>query len=385
MQTIGNDFPGDVSLYFHIPFCSKKCPYCHFFVLPDTDQLKKPFTSALLSEWRLRLSQLDGKRIVSIYFGGGTPTKLPPAAYASLLETIRKSGIAIAPDCEITLEANPEDVEVERMREYASVGINRVSIGLQSLQDTELLTLGRGHSKARAVEAVHTVSQAGISNISIDLMFELPGQTPLSWKKTLEQIADLPISHLSLYNLTIEPHTLFFKQRKTLEPQIPCSEERLQMLQDALDFLPSIGLHRYEISAFAKPGKHSRHNSGYWTGRPFIGFGPSAFSFWEGERFSNAAHYTTYLETLQKNQLPVAFSEKLSYPSDVQEKLAVELRLCSGVDLELFSKRWGRLPVDCIRACEALIAKGWLEKEGDTIRLSSSGQLFYDSVAVELI
>ncbi len=384
MPTTGKDQSGDVSLYFHIPFCSKKCPYCHFFVLPDQDQLKKPFVAALLQEWRLRLPQLQGKRIVSIYFGGGTPTKLLPDAYASLLQEIRKS-VDLASDCEITLEANPEDVEGERMKGYASAGINRVSIGLQTLQEGELLTLGRGHSKQRAMESVVTVSESGISNISIDLMFELPGQTLASWKRTLEQIATLPISHLSLYNLTIEPHTLFFKQRRELEPQLPSSDERLAMLQHAIDFLPTIGLGRYEISAFSRPGKHSRHNSGYWTGRPFLGFGPSAFSFWEGERFSNAAHYGTYLNSLAGDQLPVTFSEKLTYPHDVQEKLAVELRLCAGVDLEAFAKRWGNLPDTTLSACAALVAKGWLEKEGNVLRLTPEGQLFYDSVAVELI
>ncbi len=384
MPTTGENANRDVSLYFHIPFCSKKCPYCHFFVLPDQDELKKPFTSALLQEWLLRLPELQGKQVVSIYFGGGTPTKLPPETYVSLLQKIRNS-VEIASDCEITLEANPEDVELRRMREYAAAGINRVSIGLQTLQEDELITLGRGHSKQRAIESVLTVAEAGISNISIDLMFELPGQTLASWKKTLEQIATLPISHLSLYNLTIEPHTLFFKQRRALEPQLPSSEERLAMLQHALDFLPSIGLGRYEISAFARPGRHSRHNSGYWTGRPFLGFGPSAFSFWGGERFSNAAHYSTYLSTLAENRLPVTFSEKLAYPHDVQEKLAVELRLCAGVDLDVFAKRWGNLPDACLSVCEALVAKGWLEKEGDVLRLTSEGQLFYDSVAVELI
>lgn len=182
------DGPRDVSLYFHIPFCSKKCPYCHFFVLPDEEKFKAPFTQALLKEWHLRLPQLKGKRVVSIYFGGGTPTRLDPEEYRILLETVR-STVELAPDCEITLEGNPEDIDLPLMQKFQALGVNRVSIGVQSLCEEDLILLGRTHNAQKAVQAIQATAQAGISNISIDLMFELParhckaGKTPLRRSK----------------------------------------------------------------------------------------------------------------------------------------------------------------------------------------------------------
>lgn len=383
MLTTGN-LSRDVSLYFHIPFCSKKCPYCHFFVLPNETQFKAPFVKALTQEWHLRLKQLEDKRIVSIYFGGGTPTKLEPQAYQALLRLIHDS-VEVASDCETTLEANPEDVSLPLMREFSSLGINRVSLGVQSLNDADLYILERTHSVNRAEQALLEVYQSGIANISIDLMFELPKQTLHTWEKTLKALSALPLTHLSLYNLTIEPQTLFFKRRKQLLSQLPPDEDRLKMLQMALESLEAIGLKRYEISAFAKPGMHSRHNTGYWTGRPFLGFGPSAFSFWEGARFSNIAHFNKYLTLLGQGQLPVDFEEHLPFPHNLQELLAVRLRLIEGVDLPAFAATYGALPRSLEKTLARLVDQGWLAREGSIVKLTPQGQLFYDSVASELI
>jgi oxygen-independent coproporphyrinogen-3 oxidase len=373
------------SLYFHIPFCSKKCPYCHFFVLPDEERFKKPFLSALLKEFQMRLPNLLGKRIVSIYFGGGTPTKWAPENYEVLLDAIRGSGVEVAIDCEITLEANPEDITLDLMRRFQALGINRVSIGVQSLIASDLVLLGRSHPAGRCVKAVQEVYAAGMGNISIDLMFELPMQTLKSWKQCLSAVSRLPITHLSLYNLTFEPHTVFFKKRDQLTAQLATQEERLEMLQIAVESLEAMGLNRYEISAFAKRGLHSRHNTGYWTGRPFLGFGPSAFSYWEGARFSNFAHFNAYLTSLNQSQFPLDFEEKLNFPFNLQELLAVGLRLVAGVNMSHFERRYGSLPKDLKKKLQALIDKGWLCQEGNHVKLTPSGQLFYDSVASEII
>jgi oxygen-independent coproporphyrinogen-3 oxidase len=369
----------DISLYFHIPFCSKKCPYCHFFVLPEKEEYKQPFVGALLKEWDLRFPQLRQKRVVSIYFGGGTPTKLPPSAYERILGQIAHS------ETEITLEANPEDVTLSAMQQYKAAGINRVSLGLQSLDDRELTQLGRTHHAAKAIEAVHTVHRAGISNISGDLMFELPRQTLASWEKTLRGISDLPLTHLSLYNLTIEPHTTFFKNKQKILPHLPSEELRLQMLQMAVQSLESFGLVRYEISAFAKPGMHSRHNTGYWTGRPFLGLGPSAFSYWEGARFSNVANFNKYLNDVEQGRLPVDFEERLPYPRNLQELFAVRLRLIEGVDLKQWERDYGTIPEVLERGIKKLIREGWIERNETVVKLTPAGQLFYDSAATELI
>lgn len=377
--------PQDISLYFHIPFCTKKCPYCHFFVLPNEERLKIPFLEALLKEWELRLPQIQGKRVVSIYFGGGTPTKLIPAQYCTILEKIYRSKIEISPDCEVTLEANPEDVTVPLMQQFRALGINRVSIGVQSLQHQDLLVLGRSHNAGRAVQAVEAVHEAEIFNISIDLMFELPRQTIEGWENTLKTLSTLPLTHLSLYNLTFEPQTVFFKQRQQLLPKLPPDALCLQMLQTAVKSLESIGLSRYEISAFAKPGRHSRHNIGYWTGRPFLGFGPSAFSYWEKARFSNAANLKKYVNELGHGRFPVDFEERLEHPRNLQELFAVQLRLIAGVDLTQFAAQYGPLPEMIEMSLQKLMEKGWVEKIADTVKLTASGQLFYDSVATELI
>ena len=375
----------DISLYFHIPFCSKKCPYCHFFVLPDEERLKGPFVSALLKEWQMRLPQLQGKRVVSIYFGGGTPTKLKAKDYALILSTLYSSSIAFAPDCEITLEANPEDVTLNEMKELCALGINRISLGVQSLMDEELILLGRTHNAARSLSAIAAAHTAGIKNLSIDLMFELPRQTLNSWEKCLKALSTLPITHLSLYNLTFEPHTLFHKKKEHFLPQLPSDEERLAMLQLAVSSLESLGLKRYEISAFAREGKQSRHNTGYWIARPFLGLGPSAFSYWEGSRFSNVSHFQKYLSALEEDRFPVDFKEKLPFPQNLQELLAIRLRLLEGVDLALFSAAHGPLPSSLEKRLASLVEKQWLSWEGDRIRLTPLGQLFYDSLASEII
>ena len=375
----------DISLYFHVPFCSKKCPYCHFFVLPNEEKLKSSYIEALHKEWALRLPQIQGKRILSIYFGGGTPTKLEPIQYQRILEKIIHSDVEISSDCEITLEANPEDITLGLMQEFKTLGINRVSLGVQSFYDQDLILLGRTHNATRAIEAIQAIYEAGILNISIDLMFELPQQTLKGWIETLKTVSMLPLTHLSLYNLTFEPQTVFFKQKQQWMPKLPSEDVRLQMLQIAIQSLEAIGLNRYEISAFSKPGMQSKHNTGYWTGRPFFGFGPSAFSYWDASRFSNAANFKKYLDDLNKDQLPIDFEERLPYPSNLQELLAVRLRLIEGVDLKSFCADHGPMPTEVEKSLTKLIEKGWLESKAYVVKLTSSGQLFYDSVATEII
>ncbi len=385
---IGDWTPGDVSLYFHIPFCSKKCPYCHFFVLPDKDSFKEQFLASIALEWKLRLPQLRGKKIVSIYFGGGTPSRLSPSQLETLLSLVLSSGLEIDPHCEITLELNPEDATPGLLSAYAAMGINRLSLGIQSLNDAQLAVLDRQHSAQKGVEAVLMAERAGIHNISIDLMYDIPHQDFSGWQSTLDQLNRLPITHLSLYNLTFEPHTVFFKRKQELTPHLPTDEESLQLLHKAIDAIESIGLQRYEISAFAHPGKHSRHNTGYWTGRPFLGFGPSAFSYWEGERFRNIAHLNRYSESLAKGGFPVDFQEKLPYPANLAELLAIRLRLKEGVEIPHFERSHGTLPSQLISRLNTLQLKGWLSSntEGASLHaLTQEGMLFYDSVATELI
>jgi oxygen-independent coproporphyrinogen-3 oxidase len=362
-----------ISLYIHVPFCTKKCPYCHFFVVPDAHSSHTLFLESLKKEWQLLQPLINGKHIVSVYLGGGTPSLLGPQAIQEILSWIECKG-------EITLEVNPDGVTLEKMAAFKAAGVNRVSLGIQSLDNPLLKTLGRLHSAQKAMEAVHLTSKAGISNITIDLMYEIPGQTLKIWQETLDLLKQLPITHLSLYNLTFEPGAVFYKKKKELSPLLPSPEESLAMLHAACGALHNLGLIRYEISAFAKPGHESKHNTGYWTGRPFLGLGPSAFSFWEGRRFRNVCHLKKWHAMLASGKLPSDFEEKLSPEASAHERLAVRLRMLEGVP-------FSEMPTTPLLAqiLERLQSKGWIEQTESAFRLTEEGLLFYDSVAEEII
>ncbi len=326
--------------------------------------------AALRKEWELVQTLVKDASVVSLYLGGGTPSLLGPSHIQEILSWFSTQG-------EKTLEVNPDDVTAEKMRGFKEVGINRISLGLQSLDNSLLKSLGRLHTAEKGIEAVQTTFQAGIENISIDLMYDLPGQTLQSWQRTLEKLPDLPITHLSLYNLTFEPGAVFFKKQKQLSPLLPSPEESLKMLEMACMLLPTMGLERYEISAFAKPLFQSQHNTGYWIGRPFLGLGPSAFSFWKGKRFRNICHLKKWEELILQNNLPRDFEEQLPPLASLHERLAVRLRMLEGAPRAEF-------PVDKA-LIDRLEAKGWIVQTPTSISLTETGRLFYDSVAAEVI
>lgn len=336
-------------------------------------------------EWDRWLPVLSSKQAASIYFGGGTPALLGAELIGEIIERARKGLSFAVPSPEITLEANPENVTRPLMQSYAAVGINRVSIGIQTLDDSLLGTLGRTHSAKRALEAVEETSNAGISNITVDLMYDLPGQNLQAWENTLRQVVKLPITHLSLYNLTIEPHTAFFKRKKDIEKQMPDGDMSLQMYEMAVDILEAHGLLQYEISAFAREGFQSRHNYGYWTARPFIGFGPSAFSYWEGKRFRNVANLSKYCKHLDSGESPLDFEERLQPIEARRELLAIQLRLLEGVDIEKFERLHGEIDKVTHEMLIHLISQGFIEKTGSRINLTRRGILFYDTVATEIV
>ena len=366
-----------ISLYFHIPFCTRKCPYCHFYVVPNRAPFHRLLEEGLALEWDQKFPLIEGKEIASIYFGGGTPTLFAPDGIGSLLSRIRKSGLLLAPDCEITIEANPEESSQSLFEALRGVGVNRLSLGVQSLDERSLQTLERTHSAKKAEEAIYAAERAGLRNISIDLMYDLPEQTESSWSYTLERLSALPIQHLSLYNLTIEPHTSFYKRKNSL--LLPDSETSLRFLGAAVKAMEKMGLFRYEISAFSLPGYESRHNLGYWTGRPFLGYGPSAFSFWEGERFQNIARLQRYAIRLRQGESPIDFREHLPYPANRKELFAVALRLIGGAVWD------SSLPKETEKIVSRLIEQNYLAEKGGRIRLTEKGLLFYDTVASEII
>jgi len=365
----------DISLYFHIPFCTKKCPYCHFYVIPNQARHRALLRDGFALEWAMQKELLEGTdaRIVSIYFGGGTPTLFEVDAIGAILEWCGP----LPADCEITIEANPEDASPALFESLRKVGINRISFGVQSLDDRSLAILERAHSAIQAKKAIESAASMGLSNISIDLMYDLPDQTESSWRYTLNQLRDLPIQHLSLYNLTIEPHTSFYKRKNSL--LLPKPETSLRLLSEAVATLETLGLARYEISAFAKPGYQSKHNMGYWTFRPFLGFGPSAFSYWCGERFQNVPNLHRYIGALKEKRSPVHFRETLPYPHNLREQIAVGLRLKQGCPIP------ENTPQDTKDVLNRLKQEGLLRQKEENIFLTDRGQLLYDSVATEII
>ncbi len=351
---------GEYSLYFHVPFCTKKCGYCHFYVIPNQQRYHTLYMEALKKEWEMRspLLPTDGK-LISIYFGGGTPSLLGQKNIDTILSWINPAN-----DVEITLEANPETV-------VPFSNVNRVSLGVQSFDPSLLTTLTRTHTASQAQHVIYSLVDSGIQNITIDLMYDLPGQTLQSWETTLDTALTLPIQHLSLYNLTIEPHTSFYKQKEKLKSSLPSNETSLRMLEMAIQKLEAGGLQRYEISAFAKPGFTSRHNTGYWKGRPFLGFGPSAFSYWKEARFRNCSHLHRYAKKLLHASDPTDFQEKLDPLARLKERVAIQLRLLDGLE------RWP----DALESLRIhLEQEGYLENN----KLTNKGLLFHDTVA-ELI
>lgn len=365
----------DLSLYIHIPFCKKRCPYCHFYTVKNDKDLHISLQNAIISQIEQDLPRIQSSRLVSIYFGGGTPSVVDP----SFLEAILNK-LPLSPEMEITIEVNPEDVTLEKITAYKKMGINRVSMGVQSLESTLLKKIGRHHNPSISLEAIWTIQKAGIDNLSIDLMIDLPSETIEKVEATLSKLKDLPISHLSLYNMTLEEEALFFRIQDKIRAQMPLAKEGAEILDKALTMLSEIGFSRYEISAFAKEGKSSIHNLGYWKGRSFLGYGPSAFSYDEGRRFRRVQNLETYIKEVSQGNSAIDFEEKLSYPDNMLELLVIGLRPLEGLDIAKFD-----LPQETLEKIATLIEDGYLIKDHTHLRLSERGVLFYDSVAEELI
>lgn len=364
----------EISLYIHIPFCKHKCPYCHFYVIGDKECFKQQLLEGLKTEWAMIAPHFEGKKLVSVYFGGGTPTLFGPKRIAEVLSWLPDHS-----EAEITIETNPE--ELSDYSQWRDIGINRISLGVQSLSSNELAVLDRRHKPEQAIQAIWAIKNAGIDNITIDLMYDLPGQTIQSWTNTLSCINSLPITHLSLYNLTIEPDAAFFRREKQLKAMMPDQDTSAEMYALAQHHLQSAGFTQYEISAFCKDNLYSRHNIGYWTGRHFYGMGPSAFSFDGNKRFRNVANLNRYCTLLAQNSSPIDFEEPLDSKNRKKELLALEFRLLEGFNLTKF----GQLEPDTLKALHYLESVELIERKNSHVRLSPKGILFYDTVASELI
>ncbi|MFL6843504.1 MAG: radical SAM family heme chaperone HemW [Allosphingosinicella sp.] len=365
-----------IALYVHWPFCVSKCPYCDFnsHVRESVDQAA--WRGALLTDLAWEADALGGRPLSSIFFGGGTPSLMAPATVAALIETAERHW-GFAPDIEITLEANPSSVEAARFADLAAAGVNRVSLGLQSLDDGALRFLGRAHDVAEGRAAFET-AQACFDRVSFDLIYALPKQSEAAWADELGRALGFGTGHLSLYQLTIEPGTRFASMaaRGELAPRDPDEAAALYELTQALT--EQAGLPAYEISNHARPGEESRHNLAYWRYRPYLGIGPGAHGRRGGSATLRHRKPENWLAAVVRNRHGIAEETPLSPRERATEALLMGLRLSEGVPLETV-----REAID-FPAVERLAGQGLLDAEAERLTVAPEGRLLLDAILAEI-
>ena len=330
---------GGMELYLHMPFCVRKCAYCDFLSFPTDQETQNLYTRRLREDIAAMGKKYGDIPVDTIFIGGGTPSVPDSALIVGIMEHVRKA-FHVAEGAEISMEANPGTVTREKLTDYRRAGINRLSFGLQSANDRELKLLGRIHTWAEFLESFHLARECGFTNINIDLMSALPGQTRESWKDTLKRVTDLNPEHISAYSLIIEDGTPFGEKYGSEEGRklLPDEDSEREMYHETKRFLQDCGYERYEISNYAKPGRACRHNIGYWTGLPYLGLGLGASSYMDGCRFAVNSDMKQYLE-----EKPGMFTdvEKLTKKDMEEEFFYVGLRMTAGVSLPEFERRFG--------------------------------------------
>ena len=371
-----------LALYVHWPFCVSKCPYCDFnsHVRATIDQ--KEWREALLADLAHEAQLLPGRRLASIFFGGGTPSLMDPSTVAAVIEAAVDHWQP-ADDIEITLEANPNSVEAARFADLASAGINRVSLGLQSFNDKALAFLGRAHSANEGFAALET-AQKHFRRVSFDLIYGLPGDTEDSWSVSLAQALTLGTRHLSLYQLTIEPGTRFASMvaKHEWEPLDADSAATLYELTDAMT--SEAGLPAYEISNHARPGQESRHNLTYWRYGDYAGVGPGAHGRRLGMRTIRHRKPENFLSAVKRNRHGIGEEAELSPREAADEALVMGLRLAEGMDPEALAKRFGLGAVVNWPKVDRLVASGHLRRAGSRIAPTAAGRLLLDHILAEI-
>ena len=326
-------------VYVHIPFCASRCSYCDFFSTLQLADKGGPYVEAVLVEARLRKGELHGESIKTLYVGGGTPSQLPLLLLSRLVDGLRVA-LDLSGVEEFTVEANPDDVTPDWCRAVAALGVNRVSMGVQSFEDPILRLIGRRHTARQAMDAVAHLREAGINNISIDLIFGLPGQTVSSWTASVEQAIALAPQHISAYGLTYEEGTRLWRQRELGEVVEVPEEQCLEMYRILVEDLQTAGYEHYEISNFALPGYHSRHNSSYWNDTPYLGLGAAAHSYDGKVRKWNPNDLHQYIDKVMADELPCEL-EELSRSERYDERVMLGLRTARGVDAERLHDDFG--------------------------------------------
>ncbi|MGC9091978.1 MAG: radical SAM family heme chaperone HemW [Bacteroidota bacterium] len=372
------------SLYIHFPFCIRKCFYCDFYSVESLRSLEQ-FLQALKHEIVLRRALLtDDVVFETIYFGGGTPSLISAEQLAELLGTL-SSSFEFSDDVEITIEVNPGTVSLDWFSRARLIGVNRVSIGIQSFDDQLLQWLTRIHSSADGVHTYLDARDAGFENVSIDLMFGLPIQSIAQWECTLQRAVELGPEHISTYSLIVEPETQLERLVQAGRVKLLDDDADAAMYQLAIELLTSSGYEQYEISNFAKPGFRSRHNANYWNHKPYLGLGPSAHSFWKGERSWNVRSISEYICALNKNRLPTSGAEILRETEQFEESIYLGLRQ-GRIDMKALASQFG---IDLAAQKRDLLEEwerlGFIFSDGAVLQLTRRGFLIADELARQLI
>ena len=375
-------------LYVHVPFCGRKCPYCGFYSLaaPSSRTIRN-YLRVLEREISLASQDLaqDLVPVTSLFFGGGTPTLLDTDSLIRILDRL-EACFPWDSEPEITIEANPGTIQEGDLRQLRQAGFNRLSLGVQSLADPELAALGRIHTVAQAREGLQAARRAGFANIGLDLIYGLPGQTVAAWQQNLEQALALDPDHLALYELTIEEATPFARLWRQGVLKQPDEEEILTMMAISDQLCRQAGLHRYEISNWARPGYECQHNLNYWHNGPYLGFGPGAASHRQGHRWTNAPDLAAYTAALQENEPPPRQEERLDRETGFRETVIVGLRMVQGVDRSALRRRFGLDPVDYYgQTLEELVRQDLIALQANRLRLTAKGLRLANQVMLRLV
>jgi oxygen-independent coproporphyrinogen III oxidase len=385
-----------LGIYVQVPFCQTKCTYCNFHTGVVSSSRFAPYVHAVTYEIRkhadlyraagvLVEDALPAMAVDSVYFGGGTPSLLDPRHIANMLSAMRGTFAWAAP--EVTLEADPETIDAAKAEAWVAAGVNRVSFGLQSFIDKELIASGRMHRRADIYRAVPILRAAGIRNISVDLIAGLPHQTAASWRQSLDELKNLQTEHVSIYLLEIDEGSRLGLEvlqggSRYSARDIPTEDNMANFYETAQQHLESAGYHHYEISNWAKPGYESRHNMKYWRREPYLGFGAGAHSFVAGNRWANAHDAADYLKNIEAARLPIEQHEVLTPERALEEELFLGLRQLDGIDVGRIEREYS---VQLASRFDPLAKQGLLERSGDIVKLAPQRLSVSNEVFVELL
>lgn len=367
-----------VGLYIHVPFCDGKCPYCDFFSMRGDAQQMDDYTDCIIKTIKKYKKEYTDLQADTLYFGGGTPSLLGADRLCRILSAARDAfGLENA---EITLEANPDKSLKELFSSVKQAGVNRVSLGMQSANNAELRALGRRHTAEQAAQAVTDAREAGIEEVSLDLMLAVPGQTEASLRKSIRFCLDAGVTHLSAYLLRVEEHTAFWQQRQRL--CLPDDEEAAVLYETACAELEAGGLQQYEISNFAVPGRESKHNLKYWNLQPYLGFGPAAHSYFQGKRF----YWPRSLKGFLAGEAPLPEVDEEIPAGSFSEYAMLRLRLVDGLTEAGCREHFGRgIPPEVRKAAQRYAAAGMTEVTEERVRFTREGFLVSNALLIELL